>query len=705
MDYYKLNRLIGLANLAVVAYFILEKGIQIQFLPLLVFSVMTTISSSPQILGLGLIIGSLDLSILFIRILSLFLLLQALILTVLSILSLKIKIARFIPLPLSILLYIFSPDISLYLYSFTVLGSVLILFERKIYPNLLLLLALPFFLTQLFFLYSFSIMRVGFSPFLILNEMAKLSKFMLPADIIVLIISFLKRNSLYTSLSTLVIIASLGVAVAFLFIKPDFSLMYSSSSAIVASSTLSNDDIEELILSNLDNQSLLVDLFSLYKRDITSFYCKLAEKENCKAIVKIPEALPFKINYSLCDLHKIANCFEKLNQVPSRDIISFLSVAKEKDIELAERIGKLALSVTPNPKLIKIMDEIEISRREHLKYNWDPKVWLNREIFGYKIVDYLGKGGSAYVLVGEKDEKKYAVKIPILMPPNNATESYYDFINEYSQLRELSQRSNNIVKFIDARIDSEAIKRITQGDVLAYLSDPPILVMEYMEGKSVKELINNDNIFYSDEWQKIVILIALRVAKALDEIHSSGFVHLDIKPSNILFSSPPGRTGKEVLDNLYNNKVEVKISDLGSARKTGEKFIQYTPEYCSIDQVEAIIEGKGADPSMDIYALGATLYKMLTRNDFNPPELIKLFNEASFAFSQKRDPKPILEEARKIYKEFYEKLEIPEVNSKLVDLIKQMVHPDKRPSANEVYNRLKEILNNNERSSDSGQAL
>jgi len=218
-----------------------------------------------------------------------------------------------------------------------------------------------------------------------------------------------------------------------------------------------------------------------------------------------------------------------------------------------------------------------------------------------------------------------------------------------------------------------------------------------MEGGSSKDLIYNDNVFYSDEWKKIVLLIGLKVSEALMEIHKAGFVHLDIKPSNILFSRPPGKTGKEVWNNL-NSQVKVKISDLGSARKIGEKISQYTPEYCSIDQIEAIVEGKGADPSMDIYSLGATLYKMFTRKDYNPPDMVRIINEIPIILGQKGDAKSMINKAKEIYLKYYEELVIPDVEKDINSLIKSMTSPKTRPTAEEVYNRLKQLLDRYERS-------
>jgi len=490
-----LVKLLVLGNLAVVSYFILEKGITIDFLPLLAFSVATSISSSPRVLGVSLIIGSLDIPLLFISPIPLVTLAFALSITALSLLSLKIEKVKFVVLPISVVFFFFLGSFPLFLYSFVVLGSTLLLFDKIKDPRPLFTIAIPYFLTQLFFLFFFSLLSSGFS-LMLFNEIAFNSKIVLPSVIVILLVIF--ASEFIENKNVLVSLASLILSVIILFVYPQYALVYSSSSAIVINSIPSEKDIESLMLKNIDNDKVLQDLLLEYKEDLTPLYCNLVNQGNCKAVVKIPSAVPYKINYALCDINKIAECFEKMKQVPPIDIVNFLLVAKNKDLELAERIGELARQVAPSPKLLNILDEIKILKIENLKKNWDPKVWLNREIFGYKITGYLGKGGSSFVLVGEKEGKKYAIKIPILFPSSTATDSYYDFINEYSQLRELSFLSDNIVKFVDSRIDMQAIRKIVkEGDVLSYLNEPPLLVMEYMEGGSSKDLIYNDNVFYN----------------------------------------------------------------------------------------------------------------------------------------------------------------------------------------------------------------
>jgi serine/threonine protein kinase len=610
--------------------------------------------------------------------------------------------SKFWPSP--ILGIVFSLFTSLYFglpkeYLATILiGLVLSLFTKPKDPSIIFTVAIPYFTFQTIYLiiYSFSTS----TTINVLNTFFSLSKFafLSYATVIIAFILYLKERDYIIEgyLNFLIGIISIGVSgiIAYLYSSP-LSVMYSLSGSAILSFTPSLNDLKTTLITAFKTKDLRLAkrIAEIYKGDLTEIFCQFANEKLCEAVVLLPEFRPFSIDYSKCDYTKVAECFLDLKKVPSRDIVRYLLIVKDKDVNLAEKVGKLALEVSPSPKLLALMDEIEVLKLDYLKYNWDPHVWLNKTIHGYKITSYLGKGGSAYVMTGEKDDKKYAIKIPILMPPSSYSHKYYDFINEYIQLRELSQKSGNIVKFIDAQIDPVSLKKILSGDVGEYLKNPPILVMEYLEGGSAKTLSQDDNVFYSDEWQDIVKLIGLQIAKALKEIHDAGFVHLDIKPSNILFSKPPGRTGKEVLENLKNGKTVVKISDLGSARKIGEKFAQFTPEFCPVDQIEALLKGEGAKPSMDIYSLGATMYTLLTRQSFNSKELITLFNDAITIYEQKGDYSAIIEKAKEEYRKYYENLKIEDVKEELVNLIKDMVNPDpeKRPKIDKVLERLSKM--------------
>ncbi|HTH11590.1 MAG TPA: serine/threonine-protein kinase, partial [Acidovorax sp.] len=96
----------------------------------------------------------------------------------------------------------------------------------------------------------------------------------------------------------------------------------------------------------------------------------------------------------------------------------------------------------------------------------------------------------------------------------------------------------------------------------------------------------------------VVVSIAARVAEALDYAHAHNVVHRDIKPANIMYDSATDA---------------VKVTDFGIARitdssKTRTGLVLGTPSFMSPEQ----LAGKKVDGRADLYALGVTLFQLLT---------------------------------------------------------------------------------------------
>lgn len=124
--------------------------------------------------------------------------------------------------------------------------------------------------------------------------------------------------------------------------------------------------------------------------------------------------------------------------------------------------------------------------------------------------------------------------------------------------------------------------------------DDYFMVMEYVEGQNLDQLIRKKNRLP----YQLVVPVMLKVLEGLSHAHAKGILHRDIKPANIMLTK----------DN------DVKLMDFGIAKVSdAAKLTQASRVIGTIEFLAPeLIEGKDPSEASDIYAVGVTIYEMLT---------------------------------------------------------------------------------------------
>jgi len=134
----------------------------------------------------------------------------------------------------------------------------------------------------------------------------------------------------------------------------------------------------------------------------------------------------------------------------------------------------------------------------------------------------------------------------------------------------------------------------------------PFIVMEYIEGKNLRDVISTEGPMTPAR----VASITRQVASALDAAHRLGIVHRDIKPENIVLIQSQKEVLAKVLD-FGIAKLKEGLSGSSVTSMTGTGMVVGTPLYMSPEQAMAS-PGKELDGRSDIYSLGIVMYQMLT---------------------------------------------------------------------------------------------
>jgi eukaryotic-like serine/threonine-protein kinase len=135
----------------------------------------------------------------------------------------------------------------------------------------------------------------------------------------------------------------------------------------------------------------------------------------------------------------------------------------------------------------------------------------------------------------------------------------------------------------------------------------PFIVMEFIEGQSLRKLIETEGA----QPPARVCSVIKQSAAALEASHRLGMVHRDIKPDNIVLVPTPEGEMAKVLDFGIAKVKEGRKGDTGGMTLTGTGVVIGTPQYMSPEQAMGK-RGDQLDGRSDLYSLGIVMYQMLT---------------------------------------------------------------------------------------------
>ena len=195
----------------------------------------------------------------------------------------------------------------------------------------------------------------------------------------------------------------------------------------------------------------------------------------------------------------------------------------------------------------------------------------------YRLTEQIGMGGMAIVYRAVDLRTGHNVAVKVLRPEFNEDS---EFISRFQREAEAASKMthHNIVNLLDVGMDGEN----------------RYLVMEYVQGKTLKEVIQERGKLSAP----LACQIAIRILSALEHAHRNGIVHRDIKPQNILVHADG----------------HIKVADFGIARIANSSTltkgdnVMGSVHYFSPEQAR----GEGANATSDIYSTGIVLYEMLT---------------------------------------------------------------------------------------------
>lgn len=218
----------------------------------------------------------------------------------------------------------------------------------------------------------------------------------------------------------------------------------------------------------------------------------------------------------------------------------------------------------------------------------DSDSWYKTNLQHYEMLDQIGEGtyGQVYKAVNKLTGEQVALKRVRL---ENEKEGFpITAIREIKILRQLHHK--NIVRLMDIVIDDISMDELKRTRANFYL------VFEYVDHDLIGLLESKELVEFTKDQ---ICSLFKQLLEGLAYIHNTGFLHRDIKCSNI----------------LVNNKGELKIADLGLARLWTKESRLYTNRVITLwyRPPELLLGDERYGPAIDVWSAGCMLGELFTR--------------------------------------------------------------------------------------------
>jgi len=206
----------------------------------------------------------------------------------------------------------------------------------------------------------------------------------------------------------------------------------------------------------------------------------------------------------------------------------------------------------------------------------------------YEVGELIGRGGMAEVHIGHDTRLGRTVAIKILRSDLARDPSFQNRFRREAQ----SAAALNHPAIVAVYDTGEDVFTEPTGTV----AHVPFIVMEYVEGHTVRDILRDGHAVPIDE----AVEITAGVLSALEYSHHAGIVHRDIKPANVMIT-PTGA---------------VKVMDFGIARAVADSAATMTQTQAVIGTAQYLspeqARGEQVDTRSDLYSTGCLLFELLT---------------------------------------------------------------------------------------------